>query len=813
MVIHQMISLAKHPRASIIETSYHFQASPVRIGKTAEPLMSILRTLSELTFGKRLPVTAGELTVSGLSKPVVIRRDNYGVPYINAKTERDAIYALGFCQGQDRAFQIEHLLRITRHTLSELIGPQGISVDRLSARIGFHRAAQKQFNQVKPEDKELLTAFATGIKEGMSIGCRKVAHEFTLLHTQPTPFEAADVLSILNLVAFSLSSWPNKINRYIILQRFGPDVVQALEGIYPEWLPATQPVGDPSGSNQDAVAEDLAQRSHVFGPKGASNNWAVDSSRTATRRPLLANDPHLGPSIPSPWYLAHLRAPNLCVAGASLTGTPFITTGHNEFTAWGVTAGGVDNVDLFIEELKGDDHLVREGERYVPCKVIPQKIPVKGKDALEDEVLITNRGPIFSDVLDQVDITLSMQATWMTPRTFSGLFDIHRARNFEEFQQAWANWYNASLNVVYADSSDNIGWQLIGEVPQRQKGKGTIPIPGWDQRFQWEKEPVPFHEMPHLLNPDKGFVATANNKPTAKDDPYLGFDFTEGYRLARIVEVLEKNESWTLEEMGALQMDQSSIPWREIKELVIHIPTSTAEAQAAVEMLTTWNGIIAPDSPAAAVYECFLTEMMIKIVEAKAPHAEEWILDKHLHPLLISSLGEHHVSLLSRLLRNQPEGWFERPWAKEIDVALTRVIQKLKEEYGPAIEDWAWGKLRPLTLLHPLGGHPNLGPILNRGPFPWGGDSHTISQARRSLLNPSENPSGVANLRMVLDVGNWDNNHFVLAGGQSGNPFSPHYDDQLPLWKRGEGITLAWSEEVIAENAQRTLHLLPNHQL
>jgi penicillin amidase len=771
--------------------------------------MNVFRTLTGQVLGKRSPVTSGTLITPGISQSVEIHRDNYSVPYIKAQTERDALYALGFCQGQDRAFQIEHLLRITRHTLSEVIGPQGISVDRLSVRIGFQRAAQEQYNQVKPEDRELLLAFAAGVNAGIHIGCPKLAHEFALLHFQPTPFEASDILSILNLVAFSLSSWPNKINRYIILQKYGLDVIKAMEKPYPEWLPATTPVGAPSGLNHLPLAEDINLMTNLFGPKGASNNWAVDSSRTITGRPLLANDPHLAPSIPPPWYLAHLQTPHWTVAGASLAGTPFITTGHNQIAAWGVTAGSVDNVALYIEDIKENSHLVREGDQFVPCEVLDQKIHVKGEGTIEDKILVTPRGPIFSDVLDQVEETLSMQATWMKPHPFSGMFDIYRVKDFESFRQAWADWYNASLNMVYADSSDNIGWQLIGEVPKRRKVKGAVPVPGWDQRFHWEEEPVSFHQIPHLFNPDKRFVATANNKPTAEDDPYLGFDFTDGYRYARIVEALDHKRDWTLEEMQSLQMDQCSIPWREIQEVLIHNPASTDQSQTALDLLTTWDGTVAADSPAAAVYEFFVTEMLIKIVEAKAPGAADWVLDKTLHPLFISSLGERHVSLLSRLLRDQPQGWFQRSWPEEIDAALTQAIRKIQKEHGPEIEDWTWGKIRPLTLMHPFGGHPNMGPIFNRGPFPWGGDSHTISQARRSLINPCENPTGIANLRMVLDVGNWDHNQFVLTGGQSGNPFSRHYDDQLLLWTRGEGITMPWTESAIAEKTQSTLHLHP----
>lgn len=771
--------------------------------------MSVTRAILGALLGRRLPYTSGNLEAPGISGPVVIRRDRSGIPYVQAESEQDGFYALGFCQGQDRSFQIERLTRITRGTLSEIFGPVTLPIDRLTARVGLYRHAAEQLALLEEHDQNLLEAFAAGINAGVQVGCRKYAPEFALLGSTPGQISGADPLAILNFVALILSPWPYKINRLMVLRECGPDALQNLDGGYAGWIPATVPVGVPSQASPGKISSALQHLAGALGlgPAGGSNSWAVNASRTRTGRPLLANDPHLSPTIPPHWYLVCLETPEYKIRGALLAGTPFFSLGHNRHAAWGVTGGSADNADLFLEELDDEGLRFREGEDYRALQVTPLTIRVKGGEDFQDEIRRTPRGPIVSDTFEDLDLTLSLRTPWMDPRPLKNLFATNRVENFQDFRESWSRWYQASLNMVYADRDDTIGWQFIGDIPLR-KVPAVIPAPGWNQAFSWRANRIPLQELPRSENPAPGMIATANNKPSAGEDPYLGFDFADGYRLARILEVLGERQDWDLAGMAALQEDTLALPWREIREIVLAAVSDSEDIQKALALLENWDGEVDADSPAAALYEFFLAELVQDLAETLAPNCQEWALGKAVHPLLYASLGKRQVSLLSQLLQDN-QGIFASSREEAIQRSLMRAYRKLRKEYGLRKKNWAWGRIRPLTLEHPFGSQPLVGKVFQRGPFPWGGDSQTVSQAQRSLKIPAYNPTGIANLRMVLDVGEWERNQFVLAGGQSGNPFSPHYDDQLSLWRRGEALTLAWKEEDIQAAAVNTLRLIP----
>lgn len=772
--------------------------------------MNLPRALLRAVLGQRLPVTAGDLQVAGLTGAVAIRRDRWGIPYIEAESETDAWFGLGFCQGQDRAFQLEMLLRLTRGTLAELIGPAGLPLDRTARRIGFHFSACEQLAVLDPETRQGLEAFARGVTAGASKGCRRPAPEFALLRSRPTSYQAVDILANLRYVAFAMSLWAAKLVRLRVLRADGAEAVAALGGTYPEWQLVTAPVGRPAGPALDRLGEDLSRLARALGLSGGSNNWVLNAARTATGRPLLANDPHLAAMIPAPWYLAHVRAPGWTVAGACYVGAPLFGAGHNDTAAWGVTAAIADNLDLFLEEIGPDGHSVREEDDFVPCVSRTEVFRVKGGTPVREEILVTPRGPLITPVLGGKWEAISVRATWLLPRPAAGLFGFYRAGTFEEFRQVLREWPFASLSMVYADTADTIGWQLIGDVPQRGRGWGTLPLPGWDRENAWRPELLPYDQLPHLANPESGFIATANNKPTVEGaGPYLGADWGDGYRHARIVEVLASRSDWDIRSTQALQLDLVSIPWREIRATVLNVPAATADAREALTLLRDWDGLVTAGSPAVAVYVFFLAEMAHRLVRAKAPRSAEWVLGKELNPLIGGSAFDMRISSLVRLLREQPLGWLALPWLEEMAAALALATHTLRERYGPSHERWAWGRIRPLTLRHVLGTQRVLGRLFNAGPVTVGGDTTTVSSMGTRLANPTGNPAVLANLRMVLDVGNWEDNRFVLAGGQSGNPLSPHYADMLDMWRRGEGVTIAWSREMVVQVAQTTLRLLP----
>lgn len=769
-------------------------------------------------LGSRLPRVNGRLRLSGLDGALTIRRDRWGIPHVDAASDADAWFGLGFCHAQDRGFQLELLFRVGSGTLSELIGPDGLPIDRLSRRLGFRRLARAQAAVIGPDVTAMLEAYAAGINAGFARGLRATPHELRLLRGTPTPWTAEDILAFVGLQAFSLSSnWDNELARLKVLTDDGADAVRALEPTYAEWLPVTSPAGVPAGAALDRLGQDLAAFQAVVPVGAASNSWAIAGSRTASGAPILANDPHLAPRLPAPWYLAHLRTPVWEVAGASFVGGPAFPIGTNGFAAWGITAALTDNTDLFLEELGPDGATVRDGDGFAPCEVATERIAVKGGPAVEERVLLGPRGPVITALFDPgAPQALSISAVWLRPLPIRGFLDVVRATSFDEFRRGFAEWPGPALSVSYADTDGHIGWQLVGQLPRRRRGNGMIPLAGWDPANGWEDELVPFEEMPYELDPTTGWVASANNQPTQDGrEPFLGADYADGYRLARIGEELTGRVGWDVAGSQRLQMDTVSLPWRELRDLVLALPADSGidpEAVHGLEILRDWDGEVAADSVGASVYEAFITGLTQRLARAKAPNAWPWAIGEGFGQIVPRTmLWTRAVSRLVRLLREQPADWFPgSSWEAEAIAALGDEVRTLAVGHGPHPAGWAWGHLRPLTLEHPLGARRPLDRVFNLGPMPMGGDSNTPMQASSGPIRPFGNAGFLANTRCVFDLGDLAASRFSLAGGQSGNPFSPHYRDLLELWRRGSGVPIAWTAADVAAATRDTLVLEPD---
>ena len=774
--------------------------------------MNFHKLLFRLLLGQRLPTTNGELTLQGIRRPVVIRRDRYAVPYIEAETDEDAWYALGFCQGQDRSFSLEMLLRASRGTLCELVGPGALATDRLSRQLGFTRLAPKQLEVFHPNVRQRFEAFARGINDGVSHGRRRKAHEFTLLRAEPSTFEAVDLAAVYLLQSMALSAnWDIELVRLRMLELDGPEALTLLDPPYPGWHPVSTMPETSAGPAVDALARDIASLTEIVGVNRASNSWAVSPSKTSTGRPILANDPHLVPTLPPHWFLAHVRTPNWGLVGATFAGLPAFPVGHNGYVAWGVTLGLADNSDLFLEQIGEDGVSVREGSRFVPCEVIDETINIKDGPAHHERILVTPRGPIVGQSASNDSLAISIKATWLQALPVEGLLETHTATTCEEFRQLFTEWPHISLNLAHADTQGDIGLQLAGQVPRRRAGFGTIPMPGWKSDSGWHDAFVPFDEMPHTTNPEPGFVATANNQPLPSGQgPFLGVDWLDGYRASRITEIVGAMDDWDIESTAQAQLDTVSIPWREIREVVSMVEPSTSEAQQALALLSEWDGAVDVDSVGATVFEFFLKEMIQRVAMAKAPKSWEWVIGRSETPVhSLTLLSGRRVGHLANLLKNRPEGWSDVPLSRLINESLAAAITELRDRYGADPSGWQWGPIRPLTLKHPVGRSKWLAPIYNFPPVPCPGDTNTVFQTGADPRNPGAGPLVCPSMRMVLDVGNWDKNLFALPGGQSGNPLSPHYDDQFRLWTQGNGITIPWSPEAVERVSVSTLTLSP----
>jgi penicillin amidase len=763
-------------------------------------------------LGRRLPRTTGRLTLAGLVGSVSVRRDGWGIPHIRAESEDDAWFGLGFCQAQDRAFQLETLLRVGRGTLSELVGPGGLAADRMSRRLGFSHVAAAQLPLLDDEVRAGVQAYVRGVNAGLARGLPRRPHEFVLLRSRPTPWQDTDVLAFAGLQAFALSAnWDAELARLKILSEDGPDALLALDQAYPESQPLSVPVAASAGPALARLADDLAAFAAAAPSAGGSNNWAIAGSRTASGRPLLANDPHLAPRLPAPWYLAHLRCPEWEVAGASFVGGPALPVAHNAHAAWGITAGLTDQADLFIEEIGPDGGSVRGAEGFVECQVREELIPVRGREPVVERVLVTPRGPIVSPFLDGAPAALSLSAVWLRPMPIRGFLACLRARDFETFRATFAQWPGPALNVVYADADGHIGYQLVGQLPRRRRGHGTLPLPGWLPDVGWHDELVPFAEMPTALDPDVGFVASANNRPAADGaGPFLGVDWMDGHRQARIVESLVARTDWDVAACMALQLDVTSLPWRRVHDVALALPVADAEGDQAIELLGAWDGRVAADSPAATIFELWLAEMGHRIARAKAPASWQYALGAgfgEIVPLTIFHSGSA-AQTVERLLE-QPGGWFARGWPAEAADALSSAVRWLRNEYGPDPARWAWGRLRTLTLRHPMGQQALLADAFNIGPVPMPGDGSTPLQAASGPLRPLDNPGYLPNTRAVIDLADLERSGWALAGGQSGNPLSRHYRDLFAPWLRGEAVPIPWSEAAVAAATASTLTLEP----
>ncbi len=773
-------------------------------------------------LGKRLPQVQGRVSAPS-KQPLRIRRDQHGVAYVDAQDEGDAWFGLGFCHAQDRAGQLELQWRLVRGLLSQVVGKETLPVDRAVRQLGIHRAAEAQLPLCDADVRDQLSSYVAGVNAALQSSATPRSHEHVLLRTQPSVWTSTDVIAVgLLTCCFLPSNWDVEFARLVMYGKDGAAAVETLDPTFPASAPLTSPPGKPSGTSAAYVARDLEALRTFLGRSGGSNAWAVAGSKTATSRPLLANDPHLPASLPNLGYLARVRCPSFSVAGISLVGVPAFISGHNGHCAWGSTAAMIDNCDLFLEQLSPDGTHVRCGDEFVACELSTEHIPVRGQ---ADEVLhvrTTARGPVVARSVDpetsMFDPTplpgdanaLSFAATWLSSRPTRAVLGFHQVKNFAEFRQCCAASTGCAYSLVYADAS-SVGWVLATEVPQRKSGYGSLPLPGWKAEVGWKPDLVTSMELPWLENPTAGYVSCANNQPVeaSPTSAFLGHDFVDGYRQTRISERLSAESGWTVDGIAKLQMDLTSLVFREVRPTLLALQPNDAESRRALTLLTQWDGQVTGESSAATVFELFLVELCQRACRVMAPNS--WSVAAGSGVMKLSPgtyLNTRRASFTSRLIVTQPPGYFAS-WPDEMLSCLSHVVTTLQRHHGNDEHQWAWGHLRPLPLTHRMGQHPLLAPIFNRAPLRGYGDCTTVNQAGLEFWKPLRHSTVTTHMRAVIDVGAWEASRFVLLGGQSGNPLSKHYADLVPLWQDGRGVPIHWDDSELELQTVATLELVP----
>jgi penicillin amidase len=801
-----------------------------------KPLLGAGLALGGVALGARgllrrpLP-RPGLVRVAGLDDEVEILRDRWGVPHIYARTERDLFFANGVVHVEDRLWQMELNRRAATGRLSELFGAVTLEADRMLRRFGFGRTARRELETLDPESRAVLESYAAGVN--WAIETRPRPLEMLLLRHRPEPWTPLDTLAWAKLMGWSLTvNWDTELARMQLASGIGPELAAELEPHYPlgGWLSGQ---GEALGRAAGPLLESYARLQELtgLGKLGGSNAWAVAPSRSDSGSAILANDVHLAPQMPSVWYELSLDARDaagrgLHVVGASLAGIPGIVTGHNGRIGWGYTASLVDVQDLYVERLHPDDpRRFRRGDGWEEAEVVVEEIRVKGQPRWQtEEVLVSSNGPVVTPLVPGVDVVLSLRAVPLeVGSSFAPGIRLMRATGLSDFRAAMADWVTPSLGVVYADVEGNIGFQIVGRVPRRDRGDGTVPAPGWDPAYAWQGY-IPFDELPGRFNPPEGFVATANNRPVGDDYRYpIGCDWCDSYRIGRIVELLRQRPKHSPESFRAIQLDVTSGAAGALIAAVARIlgdeqPIDPLEREA-LRLLRQWDGRLAADSAPAALYELFRTKLLRFLYSPQLGDLVDLYLGAPAHGrATVSSFAWRASSRLIGALADpdEPERRGHRglSWRDLILICLGEAVSELRQRLGEEIGCWSWGALHRLSIEHPIARNRPLRRLLNRGPYPVGGDIDTPLQIAAPAYRGGAGPiAWVPSHRLIVDFADVAGARSMHTTGQSGQPGSRHYDDFLPMWLRGEYHPLLWERADVEEQIESETRLLPTDEL
>ncbi|MCS6885774.1 MAG: penicillin acylase family protein [Acidobacteriota bacterium] len=762
------------------------------------------------------PQTSGKLSFKQLNSRVEVLRDRWGVPHIYAESEADLLFAQGYVHAQDRLWQMEINRRVPQGRLSAILGEAALELDLLA-----HRTGLVQVNETASDEEslKLLDSYCAGINA--FIEQDRLPIEFSILRHKPSPWSPQDVAAVGRLMAWSLSgNHQIELVRARTARRLGR-VISKLTPFFPKGYP----VIFPPGSTWEGSSEPL-NKAYSLMPLieqgGGSNNWTVSGTLTETGKPILANDPHLALQMPNIWYELHLCCPTLEAIGATIPGIPFVAIGHNRRIAWGVTSAMADVQDLFIERFHdSDEELYLYDGTWHKAEKRHIKIDIRGGKLHEEDILLTAHGPVVANLDKQHRLSLSWVGHTLSNEP-AALLALNRASNWQEFRSALAKWQLPTLNFVYADVDGNIGYQLAGRIPVRNRYGGIVPLPGWDKANDWQGT-VPFEELPSCLNPEQGFVVTANNKLTTDDFPYnLGSDFATGYRAERITKLLTSCKKVTVSDSKRIQLDCYTIPGKRFAELLVsRLKKSNLSpiAQKALDILAHWDGQASVDSSAETIYQSTMEKLLVAVFSA------------HLGEDLAAFLGTLHIGsvamtnglagrmlpvVLEHLTTDDPllpELAGKASWTELLESSFFEAVNELSRKLGSEPSKWHWGKLHKVSLNHPLGVLPGLRKLFNRGPIPFPGDSETPAQAAFIPLEGFEAKSWMPSYRQIIDLSDFDKSMMIIAGGQCGSPFSSHYDDFIKPWAEGKLHPMLFARQSIEQHLEAKLELLPGLKL
>jgi penicillin amidase len=763
---------------------------------------------------KGLPTYTGEVFISGLEDSVTVLRDRNGTPHIFASNETDLYTAVGYVMAQERLWQMDLLRRVTLGRLSEIFGDDFVETDLLLRSLQYSSKSKDLINQSPIHVIEALEAYANGVNQFIEDNSGNYPLEFNLLGYEPEKWEPYHSINLIGYMAWDLKSgWDE-----LVLEQMHQKLDSAH---YIELLPQSARFKTSvfSFSENELLASNKLLELGKLEKLGldifqGSNNWAVSGNKSITGKPILANDMHLSFGVPGIWMQMHQTVPGkVNVSGLALPGQPLIIVGHNEKIAWGMTNTYVDNLDYYEEKINPED----SGQYQYNGEWLDFVVTTESIKSSSDSVFIktykrTHRGPVVSEIKKVKDRVLSVRWVGDEPSNeLLSIYRVNRAGNWDEFKDAFRTFHSISQNIAYADVNGNIGIYACAGVPVRKRDAIFGVLPGWTDEYDWTRL-VPFEELPHEFNPERGFVSSANNKTIDDSYPHhIGTWYAMPYRIDRIRELLEEQDIFSIEDFKRIQNDTySTYAQQFMTDLfpLIHVSGAKSLYKEAYQQFENWDGNMAKDLVAPALFETTMFMML------QNTYKDE--MGEELFEIFLQNRKLPRIALFN-LLSDTNSVWLDNVSTKETE-KITDIVTNsfmdaadyLAENFKKKPASWKWGYLHQITLKHPLSEVDALDKIfkLNRGPFSVSGSYHTIAPFSYPLFT-ADNIIHGASHRHIYSTASWDSTQSVIPTGNSGHVKSEFYMDQTDLYINGEYHDDPFSAEAVQKAEKYKLLLLP----
>jgi penicillin G amidase len=761
-----------------------------------------------------LPDYGKNLTLRNLEHPVEVFRDEYGTPHIYAQNDNDLYRAVGYVMAEDRLWQMDMLRRVTLGRLSEVLGEGYVKADLLMRSFQYTEKSNDILTGLSPEIVDGLEAFCDGVNQYIEDLGQELPLEFTLLGYAPEKWEPYHSLNLISFMAWQLKSgWGE-----LVLEEIRQKVDSAhFASLLPD-ISLQQNYVFPSSDQIDLLTDNRLLESAKFLDLGlevfsGSNNWAVSGKKSKTGFPILANDMHLELNIPGIWMQMHQCVPGkLNVSGVVLPGQPLVIVGHNDSIAWGMTNTMVDNLDYYEEKINpgNPDQYLFNG-KWSDFEVVPVTIPCKKDTAYNFTYKFNHRGPVVSDIKNGKVLTIRWVGNEKS-NEFLSIYKINRAGNWNDFKDAFSTFRAISQNIAYADVKGNIGLYTCAGVPIRKRDAIFRVLPGWTDEYDW-KGLVPFEDLPHEYNPERGYVSSANNRTTDSTYPYhIGTWYSLPYRIKRIKELLEVNDKLSVDDFKEIQNDtKSKFSLQQVEKLFTLIDESRLnklELEIALK-LKCWDGNMDKELIEPTVAEVF---NWIFVKQMFMDELEDKLFEKF----------EKNNKLARIAVYNLLEGK-DMPWVDDVRTPenenLKDIVNRTFEEtmvymvdnYRADTRKWKWKYLHKLTLQHPIAKSVEALDFvfkLNRGPFAVSGSKHTVSPYSYPMFEPSRVYQGASH-RHIFSLINWDSTQTVLPTGNSGIVSSEFYCDQTKLYVYGLYHTDYFSRQSVEQHQTYKMVMSP----